>query len=498
VTGVRQSWSLPGRHLKGPLAPAGPRHLAGGRLAVAAHGRPADDEPAGGSPGQAGGPEGTAGQSPPPGSPAPGRWLTGVRLATGRHWSQPLTRGGLALIINTGLTGALGFVYWIIAARLFSAYAVGLAGSLVAATSLFSGLGQLNLSGMLMRFLPTAGQASRRLVLLTYGFAASASASLAAASLAIIGMVAAPHSPLRLGTAEAAVFVVAVAATAIFTLQDSALVGLRRAVWVPAENGAFGAAKIAILFVLAPVGTAFSLYGAWMIPLALTIPAISAVLFRRFLPQAPKPRWTARLGRDARATMLRFALGDAAGGLFTQAWTYLLPVLITVMLGAPVNALYFTSFLFSSTIDQVAANYASPLTVEGAHSPANVASLTRSALRHIFTITLPIAASIMVVSPWLLRAFGERYVRAVPLLCLLLAACLPRAVSIVYYAYCRIQRATHRSAAMQAGVCVAMLAAAVLLAPPFGLVGVGCAVLAVQTAAGGVSWLALRRGLGNA
>ena len=55
------------------------------------------------------------------------------------------------------MTAVLGFAYWIIAARLFSTYAVGIAGALVSATTLFSGLGQLNLSGMLMRFLPRAG-----------------------------------------------------------------------------------------------------------------------------------------------------------------------------------------------------------------------------------------------------------------------------------------------------------------------------------------------------
>src|SRR5206468_4145932 len=98
-----------------------------------------------------------------------------IRSTAKRLWSDPLSRGGLALLINTGLTGVLGFGYWLIAARLFSTYAVGVAGALVAATTLFSGFGQLNLSGMLMRFLPTAEGRSRRLVLLTYTYAASVS-----------------------------------------------------------------------------------------------------------------------------------------------------------------------------------------------------------------------------------------------------------------------------------------------------------------------------------
>ena len=206
---------------------------------------------------------------------------------------------------------------------------------------------------MLMRFLPTAEGKSRRLVLLTYTYAAVVSSILAVISLAAIKIFASPTSPLHLDIFQSTAFVLAVAATAIFTIQDSVLVGLRRAVWVPAENGAFGVAKIGTLFVLAPIRSAFALFGAWMIPLTLTIPVISTFLFYRFLPAAtrrrraaPSSRRMAPLGREMRSKITRFTVGDATGGLFTQAWMYLLPVVITVTLGASINAVYFTSFLF--------------------------------------------------------------------------------------------------------------------------------------------------------
>jgi len=425
----------------------------------------------------------------------------GIRAKASRMWRDPLSRGGLALTVNTGLTGVLGFGYWLIAARLFSTYAVGIAGALVAGTTLFSGLGQLNLSGMLMRFLPTAEGKSRRLVLLTYAYAATVSAVLAAISLVGIRFFASPTSPLRLSTVESTAFVMAVAATAIFTIQDSVLVGVRRAVWVPAENGAFGLAKIGVLFVLAPARNAFALFGAWMIPLTLTIPVISAVLFHKFLPEASRHRralqsrrW-ALLGREMRSGIIRFAIGDATGGLFTQAWMYLLPVIITASLGPSLNALYFTSFLFSGTVDQIAINYASPLTVEGARSPDQVTVLVRSTLRQTFFIVVPVVAMLVIVCPWLLRAFGDKYLSAIPLLRLLLIACLPRALSAIYYAYCRIERTTYKSAIVQGYVCIAMLSTVSLMAHSIGLVGIGIVAVAVQASAGGISLLGLRNEL---
>ena len=422
------------------------------------------------------------------------RWVKALRSAAMLQWSNPLSRGGLALLINTGLTGVLGFGYWIIAARLFPRYAVGVAGALVAASTLFSGLGQLNLSGMLMRFLPKAKGKSRRLVLLAYGYTAFTSAILASISLEAVRFLASPTSPLRLNMIHSTIFVLSVIATAIFTIQDSVLIGVRRTVWVPAENGSFGLAKIGILFILAPLGTAFAIFGAWMIPLTLTIPVISAVLFHKFLPPASKPRSTAFLGRRMRSRIIRFTIGDAAGGLFSQGYTYLPPIIITASLGASVNALYFVSFLFSSTVDQVSINYASPLTVEGVHAPDEIPGLIRSTLRHIFTIILPIVTALIIMCPWLVRAFGEKYVGAVPAMRLLLIACLPKAISTVYYAYCRIQRNTNRSAIMQAYVCIATLSA-VVLARPFGLTGICVAIVGVQTSIAAISSWALRKGL---
>jgi O-antigen/teichoic acid export membrane protein len=340
-------------------------------------------------------------------TPGLGRFAKYIGPTARRQWSDPLSRGGLALLINTGLTGALGFGYWITAARLFSTYAVGAAGALMSLTTLFASIGQLNLSNMLMRFLPNAGGKSRRLVLSSYTFAAATSALLMVMLLIAIKIFASSNSRLRLDIVESTALVLAVAGAAIFTIEDSVLVGLRRAVWVPVENGAFGIAKICMLFMLAPLGTAFALFSAWMIPLTLTIPVISVVIFGRFLPSAFKPRRRARLGREFRSKIVRFTIGDATGNLFTQAWTYLLPVIIAASLGASVNALFFTSFLFSNTIDQVASNYASPLVVEGAHAPKEIATLIRLTLRRIFAIILPAVAGLLVICPWLLRAFGE-------------------------------------------------------------------------------------------
>ena len=41
-------------------------------------------------------------------------------------WSAPQHRDGLALVLSSGLTSAVGLLYWVVAARLFDPATVGI------------------------------------------------------------------------------------------------------------------------------------------------------------------------------------------------------------------------------------------------------------------------------------------------------------------------------------------------------------------------------------
>ena len=119
-------------------------------------------------------------------------------------------------------------------------------------------------------------------------------------------------------------------------------------------------------------------------------------------------------------------------------------------------------------------------------------------MRHIFVIIFPLVALLILICPWLLYAFGPKYVSGVLLLRLLLISCLPKAISAVFYALCRVERTTYKSAIMQGYICVATLSSTMFVAHKFGIVGIGISILLVQTSAGAAFALALRRELHNA
>ncbi|MGO8882974.1 MAG: lipopolysaccharide biosynthesis protein, partial [Streptosporangiaceae bacterium] len=155
-----------------------------------------------------------------------------------------MLRDSLYLILSSGLQAALGFTFWIIAARLFSAADVGRAGSLIAATVLIAYVALLGLNSTLVRYLPTAPD---RDALITAGFLLVAGCG---AGIGLLYVVLTPVLAPRLAFVEhqpalAAGFVLLTAAAAINLLTDSVFIASRKAACCAlTDGGVSGVTKV--------------------------------------------------------------------------------------------------------------------------------------------------------------------------------------------------------------------------------------------------------------
>src|SRR5919112_4208712 len=83
-------------------------------------------------------------------------------------WRAPQHRDGLALVMSSGLSSAVGLLYWVLAAQMFPADVVGVNAVALSSLMLVGGVAHLNMSHALLRFVPVAGTGARRLVVLGY------------------------------------------------------------------------------------------------------------------------------------------------------------------------------------------------------------------------------------------------------------------------------------------------------------------------------------------
>lgn len=393
---------------------------------------------------------------------------------------SPLYRNAYALMLNTGLTSILGFAYWALAAQLYDVKAVGSGAAVVTTMMLISVLTQLSFVQVLIRFIPKAGTQTRRLVLTAYATAATFSASVATIVVLLFSAFGSDNSDIKLTTGAGIWFVIATTAWSIFNLQDGALTGLRRTVWIPLENGLFGVVKIALLVLLQPALGDNGIFLSWTIPVLVSIFPVNFLILKRFVP--------AHIDASAdqqpidKRVVAKFMAGDYSGSLSVQLATTLLPILVVSSLGSISNGYFYMAQIMSTAIDLVAINLAASLTVEASNQEDKLAQLTRAVLGRTLKIVVPAALVLFVSAPVILGIFDKQYAEhSATLLRLLVLASIPKAITSVYGSLCRVQHKTHRNGVVQFIQASILIVLSLVLMPRIGVNGVGVAALIGQS-----------------
>lgn len=415
---------------------------------------------------------GRAGSPARPAATAPVRTGSAARLRS--HLSEPLFRNAYALVLSTGLCGAFGFLYWLVAARRYSEASVGQNVALVSAMMTLSQFAQLDLAALLMRFLPRWRAGSARRVALAYGVSSATALVLSAGFVLAAprlggGFAFLDRPALQVG------FCLAVVVWGIFTIQDGVLVGLQRAPVVPVENTAYAVAKIVLLVALAGVLPRWGVFVSWTVPVAVALVPINLLIFGRYLPHhrgRPLAEAAPLGGRSFRRYLALDYLSSLSGGLSTVT----LPILVVALLGAEANAHFYVAFTLVLILDTVAQSLGSSLMVEGSYEPARAVEYARRAGRRGLTLLLPVVAGVELLAPFVLGLFGGRYSsEASTLLRLLALGILPRAVLNLYVSLARVFGQVGRVLAAVLSAAVLLLVLVVAGARTFGLAGVGAA-----------------------
>ena len=310
------------------------------------------------------------------------------------HLRDPMRRSAYALILATGLTSGLGLVFWALAARWLPTATVGLGAALVSVMALLANLSTLGLRNGLIRFLPTAGSASRRLIVTCYALCAVT--AMVAAGIFLLGqpLWAEKLAFLRDSPLSVLAFVIGTAFWVLFVLQDHVLVGLRQTIWVPLENGLCAVAKIALLPLLA-------FAGGWAVFGAAALPAAAAVLVVTTLVMRYLRRTTAGQERTAIpvSQLVRFAAADHFAALLWMGTADLLTLLVLNEVGPEASAYYFMANTIGYTLYLVISNIGSALVAEGARDPERAVTLARQALWNSARLVIPLAVVGVLAGP---------------------------------------------------------------------------------------------------
>jgi O-antigen/teichoic acid export membrane protein len=397
---------------------------------------------------------------------------------------NPVHRDGLALVLSSGLTSAVGLLYWVVAARLFDPATVGVNSVALSTMMLLGGISHLNLTQALLRFGPVAGRQTRRLVLGGYGVAATV-AALVGVGYAAGAPVWAPqmvdavdHGPLLV------FFALATPTWAIFVLQDYVLTAVKRATLVPLENLVFALLKIVLLGAATALAYVGGIAVSWVLATVVVVAAVNAWLLGRAIPQHS-------VGEPAEPlrprTIARFVRSDYAGATLWQVALNGLPALVLARLGAEDAAVYGIVWTITMSLYLVPSGMAQSMIAHTAGDPSSAAAARRAMTRRSLLLVVPAAVVLAVGSYPVLWLFGEHYAQGGAwALTLAALSAVPQVVTAATVAQARVQQRMAVLVAVPGTIAVAVLAGAWLLMPYLGITGVALSWLGVQTTAAAV------------
>ena len=385
------------------------------------------------------------------------------------HLDDRLYRTGYYLIIGTGITSLLGVAFWALAARSYTAHEVGQNAAAISAMTLVSGVCSLGLSAVLVRYLPIAGTALKRLVVASYLLTAGLSL-LFGAAVAATSDVWSPTLDFLQEPDWLVGFTLATAATTIFTLQDSVLTGLQTARWIPLEELDLRGDEAG------PAGGAGGA-AADRRPLRRLERAAAAGDHRHQLPDLPPPGADRRDDRllEATARRCRMAAGNYGGNLFALVGNMYLPILVANQAGAGRQAAYlFIPWMICISLQLVALNVTTSLTVEAALDMPRLRRLCRQALTHSMRLVAPLAALTALVAPLALLIFGQEYADSgTDLLRILAIGAIPNVIVALGIGVARIEHRGGFVVIVQGVQFAIVLGLSALLIPEIGVVAVG-------------------------
>jgi len=387
--------------------------------------------------------------------------------------SSRLVQSAVALMISSGGTALLGVVFWGVAAHVATTADVGRSSAEITAMILLASFAQLSFGTIFERFLPVAGAQTRRFVIRAYVMCVAF--GLVVTSIYAFSGLAGSFLPSSF--VWRSLFILSVVFWTIFALQDSVLIGIRAAKWVPVENILFSIMKLALLTALIAVWPRQGIFLAYTAPVILTLLAVNWYLFGKRIPEHEK------LASPAETLPRTRELVFLAGAQYaTLLFTLLIPSITTLIvierLGPIINAYYYVPAVITSSLSTFLLSVFKSFVVEAASEPHRLRHHTNMAIVVMSIVLVPSILIGVIFAPFILRLFGNEYAaHSITLLRMLLLSLPMGAVSIFYGAFAWLDRRVWWMTLRDLASSVIYFGVVFLLIGRYGIISIGIAAL---------------------
>jgi O-antigen/teichoic acid export membrane protein len=355
----------------------------------------------------------------------------------------PLIRNAASLYGSTIVTSVLGFCYWLLAAHMVPATAVGTASAIQSGAQFLSIFCVLGLGTLLISELSVDRTHARSLIL-TAAVSAGTLALLVSVGVGVsLANATNSLSPGLSNPIKILIFAIITMLSTVLLLMDDVCIGLLRGDLQLRRNTVFAVSKLMILpllIALWPERTGEELVLVWTVGLALSMVTVSIAVKNLF----PKEQW--HLDFSGLYAKRKLIFGHHWLNLSAQSPRLLIPVLCAAIVGAAANAAYTAATLIAYFVTVIPLQLS---TVLFALAPGDEVALKREVRRTMRLsgwIALAAAPFFALFGSRILALFGHSYQTASTALTVLGLTTYPFAIKAHYIAIARVRGKMNQAA----------------------------------------------------
>lgn len=415
------------------------------------------------------------------GSAAVAAPAAGERIGHAR--SRAMLASSVGLIAGKLASVGLGFLAWIVAARLFSTSDVGLAAGAISAMMLCTQLALLGISSAVIDQFPAHRRGPRMLFDTSIGLVSIFALIAGLVFLALTGSLLSDLAAVAETPVYALLFIALCVLGTVGILFDQISVALRRGDQVVVRNLLSGIVTVALIAALPALGadSSLAIFAAW----AVGGVAMCAVGLVQLWRAVDRYRYRPRINRRLSASLLRVGLPNYALTLAERAPGPILPVVVVEVLSPTANAYWYAVWMMAWAVYFVPISVGLTVFAEGARRPEDLRGLIPHGIRSSLGLGVAAACAAAVLADPLLSLLGPAYAAAgAEPLRILLIGVIPMTFVQAYFAACRATRRLGEAVVTGlVGNALAVVVAAVA-ASSDGLVGMSVGWVAAQSVIG--------------
>ena len=403
----------------------------------------------------------------------------GQKTLVQKYFSVSLYRNALFLILNAMLPAAMGFLFWIIAARMYSPENIGIASALISSMTLIAYFSTLGLEFGIIKFLPQTKDKSGAMVTASVGITAVLAIIISTVFFAGIDIWAPSFHIIRSNILFLISFCAITLIYSVYYLVHHIYISKRQSGYTFAQTGVFSLIRFIPMILLASMAPSFGVFSGWGIGLAAGLLFSTIFLFGRSCIQFSKitPEGFKMVGG-----MFKYSFSNFALNLLWMAPGLVLPLMVTNQLGARANGYFYIGWAVAGVILMIPQGISLALFAEGSNESHKLKDNAHKSLLLMTCLILPAIALAFFFGERVLAVFGHQYsVQATRLLWLLAISALPMSVNYTYFSIGRVQQRMREILILSGFITATALVLSYISIPRAGIIGAGFSYLIAQT-----------------